>query len=145
MENLIKLCGPEIVAIMEAVATMAGKIKASIETVTDSEPAFAGMHLPKALLIAIRDAAESNRPFTCSGQLTGLYGRRGELPAAFHKLSRSRIDAMAKQLLDHGEIIKCTAGGSTAKRWLDVPTGRYGCGFGETVTVGDILKKRGAA
>ena len=127
MNDLFKTCGPEIVAIIEAVEAMARKIK---EGIALPEPAPTEDYLSKVLLTAIGDAANANRPHTHHGQLTGLYGRRGELPAAFHKLSKVRIGAMAKDLLDHGEIIKCRAWGEGVAKWLDVPGGPFASGAG---------------
>lgn len=142
MQNLIKTCGPEIIAIVEAIESLAAKIKSSIEIVEHNEPD--DKHLLRALLIAIKKAAEENRPYTMTGPITGLYGRRGELQAAFHQLSKRQFDAMARELLDHGEIIKCSARGSMSNKWLDVPNGKYACGFGKNVTIAELIKKNGA-
>ena len=77
--------------------------------------------LNQALLEVIKAAFEAGRPFTYSGTTTGLWGRRGELGPDFQKISRDKLYAMAKDLLNRGEIVKCIAGGSNAKKWLAAP------------------------
>ena len=79
--------------------------------------------LKDSLLEAIRAAASGVAPYTLSGIRYGLYGRRHELPTAFHTISRNNIQSMAKDLIDSGAIVKAAAPGSNAKKWLDVPGG----------------------
>ena len=82
------------------------------------------------LLENIAEAASHGRPFTMTGT-PGLYNRREELDPMIRALSRSRLEAMAQDLLDARDIGKCIQGQSGVPKWLDVRTGLFAQGRGE--------------
>ena len=64
----------------------------------------------------------------------GLYERRNELPSPINDFSKGRLDPLAQDLLDSGEICRCAATGSKHVKWLDVPGGPFARGEGEFST-----------
>lgn len=83
-----------------------------------------------ALVVAIEAAAADGLPFAKTGQ-PGLFENRERLPEELRSLSRHRLERMAEEALDKGEIVKATAKGEKTAKWLDIPTGRFAVGLGE--------------
>ncbi|MCV0396947.1 MAG: AAA family ATPase [Rhizobiaceae bacterium] len=86
--------------------------------------------LRAALVIAVEAAAEAGRPYKLTGN-AGLYANRERLPDELKGLSRHRVEALGREALDRGEIVKAAAKGEKAADWLDVPTGWFARGLGE--------------
>jgi AAA domain/Bifunctional DNA primase/polymerase, N-terminal len=95
------------------------------------------------LRVAIADAAEDGQPFTKTG-LSGLYTRRSRMPVEL-RLPRARLENMAEELLDKGEIVACLAPKSTTTKWLDVPGGRFADGRGDFRQGSQTIKRMEAA
>ena len=79
----------------------------------------------------VADAAKDGQPFTKTG-LSGLYLRRFRMPKEL-RISRARLEQMAEDLLDTGNIVACLAPKSTTTKWLDVPGGPFAEGRGSFV------------
>jgi len=79
---------------------------------------------------AIADAAERGYPLTKTG-LNGVHNRRSDLPKPLQNIGRDKLVGMVQQLLDDGELLLCSAKGSKAVQWLDVPDGPFARGVGE--------------
>jgi AAA domain len=92
---------------------------------------------------AIADAAKDHQPFTRTG-LNGLYSRRARMPQEL-RLSRARLEIMAEELLDTGDIVACLAPKSTTTKWLDVPGGDFAEGRGEFREGSQTIKTQRAA
>lgn len=86
--------------------------------------------LRSALVVAIGGAAEAGRPYKLTGN-AGLYANRERLPEDVRGLSRHRIEGLAREALEKGEIVKAAAKGEKAADWLDLPTGWFARGLGE--------------
>jgi hypothetical protein len=86
--------------------------------------------LRAALAIAVEAAAAAGSPFTKTGQ-SGLFDMRERLPQELQMLSKSRLDALAEEGLQRGEIVKAKAPREKVAKWLDVPTGLFAMGLGE--------------
>ncbi|GFV68823.1 regulatory protein RepA [Trichonephila clavipes] len=88
----------------------------------------------KDLKICLTDAvtrsAASGHPFTHTGS-TGVYKQRHRLPAAFHGVSRHRLERLAQELLNERKIVKGMATNSKEDKWLDIKTGSFARGEGE--------------
>jgi hypothetical protein len=93
--------------------------------------------LSNALVKGVAAAAMAGRPFTRTG-MSGLYDQRERLPAGLRAISRARLLAIADQLLDDKRIVKCMAKGSTAVKWLDVPSGPFAAGEGTFALGADL-------
>jgi hypothetical protein len=78
---------------------------------------------------AVARAANEGRPMTCTG-VNGLHARRAELGDALADLGRQRLQAMADDLVQSGQLVLALANGTTVK-WLDVPNGPFAMGCGE--------------
>lgn len=89
--------------------------------------------LRSALVVAIEGAAGAGRPFKLTGN-AGLFANRERLPDDVRGLSRHRIEGLAREALERGEIVKAAAKGEKAADWLDVPTGWFAHGLGEFKT-----------
>lgn len=85
--------------------------------------------LRTALVVAIEAAADAGSPFTKTGA-SGLFEMRERLPSELRGLSRARMDALAAEALDKGEIVRAAARGEKTQKWLDVPTGMFARGLG---------------
>lgn len=85
--------------------------------------------LRTALVVAIEAAADAGSPFTKTGA-SGLFEMRERLPAELRGLSRARLDALAAEALDKGEIVRAAARGEKTQKWLDIPTGMFARGLG---------------
>jgi phage/plasmid primase-like uncharacterized protein len=92
--------------------------------------AYTKSDLLSAIAIEIQNKAEVGQPYTLSGS-NGMFERSEEMIPQLRGLSKHAIQNLAKELLDEGTIVKCTAKGSKAKVWLDVPNGKFACGYGE--------------
>jgi hypothetical protein len=91
----------------------------------------------------IADAARDRQPFTRTGQ-SGLYTRRFRMPEEL-RISRARLETMAEDLLDKGDIVACLAPKSTTTKWLDVPGGPFAEGRGEFREGSQTIKLKKAA
>ncbi|WP_247997506.1 AAA family ATPase [Brucella tritici] len=94
--------------------------------------------LRTALVIAIEAAAADGQPFAKTGQ-AGLFENKERLPEDLRGVSRHKLEAMAEDALDKGDIVKATARGEKVAKWLDVPGGQFAIGIGE-FRVGAIRK-----
>lgn len=94
--------------------------------------------LRTALVVAIEAAAAQGLPFSKTGQ-AGLYENRERLPDDLQSIPKHRLERMAEEALDKGEIVKATAKGEKTAKWLDVPGGHFAIGLGE-FRVGAIRK-----
>jgi hypothetical protein len=91
----------------------------------------------------IADAARDRQPFTRTGQ-SGLYVRRFRMPEEL-RISRTKLEKMAEDLLDAGDIVACLAPKSTTTKWLDVPGGPFAEGRGEFREGSQTIKPKKAA
>jgi hypothetical protein len=89
--------------------------------------------LRTALVIAIEAAAASGSPFTKTGQ-AGLYEMRERLPEELRQVPKAKLDKLAEQALERGEIVRAAAKGEKSARWLDVPGGQFAIGLGNFTT-----------
>lgn len=85
-------------------------------------------NLQQCLIHDIENAAKSKRPFTITGPITGFWNRRSELSIQLQKLTRSKIECMAFELLRAKLIKRCGGDWTIKKKWLDVPDGPYSKG-----------------
>lgn len=90
--------------------------------------------LRAALVISVEAAAAAGAPFTKTGA-SGLFELRERLPEELRRLGKARIDALASDALERGEIVRVAARGEKTAKWLDVPTGMFAAGMG-TFTAG---------
>ncbi len=90
--------------------------------------------LADLLIDAIKQAAINGRPFTHTGG-PGVYRQRNRLPAIFHGIGRTRIEALVQQIMNErpSRLVKGIATGSHEPKWLDVPNGPFANGCGEFV------------
>ena len=84
--------------------------------------------LRAALIVAVEAAATSGQPFTKTGA-AGLYANRDRLPYELRSLSKHRIEQLAAEVVESGNIVTCLADG-TIPKWLDVPDGAFAMGNG---------------
>jgi hypothetical protein len=89
--------------------------------------------LRAALVIAVEAAAAAGSPFTKTGA-SGLYEMRERLPEELRGLAKGKLDALAGQALERGEIVRATARGEKTAKWLDVPGGTFAIGLGNFST-----------
>lgn len=87
-------------------------------------------YLKKILVQAIAVSAEEGHPFTHTGG-PGVFKQRHRLPAAFHDISRHKLEYLAQSLLNERKIIKGMATHSKEDKWLDIPTGPFAKGKGD--------------
>lgn len=85
--------------------------------------------LRAALVIAVEAAAAAGSPFTKTGA-SGLYDMRERLPEELRGLAKGKLDALASQALERGEIVRAAARGEKTAKWLDVPGGMFAIGLG---------------
>lgn len=85
--------------------------------------------LRAALVIAVEAAASAGAPFTKTGA-SGLYDMRERLPDELRGLAKGKLDALASQALERGEIVRAAARGEKIAKWLDVPGGAFAIGLG---------------
>lgn len=90
--------------------------------------------LRAALVISVEAAAAAGAPFTKTGA-SGLFELRERLPEELMRLGKARLDALASDALERGEIVRVAARGEKTAKWLDVPTGLFAAGIG-TFTAG---------
>ncbi|WP_143523427.1 hypothetical protein [Pararhizobium arenae] len=76
--------------------------------------------LRTALVIAVEAAAAAGAPFTKTGA-SGLFEMRERLPVKLRGIAKGRLDALAGEALDRGEIVRAAARGEKTAKWLDVP------------------------
>lgn len=86
--------------------------------------------LRSALVIAVEAAAAAGSPFKKTGQ-GGLFELRERLPEELSGMSKARLDALAEEALQRGDIVRAKARGEKTATWLDVPTGAFAQGLGE--------------
>lgn len=86
--------------------------------------------LRDTVLATVAAAAVAGRPFTKTGT-TGVWSRRFEFAQGVQALSKHRQAALLDELLERGDLVQCMAPGSTACKWLDIPTGPFALGQGE--------------
>ncbi|MBF0461284.1 MAG: AAA family ATPase [Magnetococcales bacterium] len=98
--------------------------------------------LADLLVNAIKQASENGRPFTHTGG-PGVFRQRNRLPAVFHNISRTRIEALVQQLMNERppRLVKGMATGSHEPKWLDVPNGLFANGCGEFVHGADNVER----
>ncbi|WP_353278813.1 AAA family ATPase [Wolbachia endosymbiont (group A) of Udea olivalis] len=87
-------------------------------------------YLKKILMQAIAVSAEEGHPFTHTGG-PGVFQQRHRLPAAFHGVSRHRLERLAQELLNERKIVKGMATNSKEDKWLDIKTGSFARGEGK--------------
>ncbi|WLR98615.1 AAA family ATPase [Shinella sumterensis] len=90
--------------------------------------------LRAALVISVEAAAAAGAPFTKTGA-NGLFELRERLPEELRRMGKARLDALAADALERGEIVRVAARGEKTAKWLDVPTGMFAAGIG-TFTAG---------
>ncbi|BBO75785.1 hypothetical protein DSCW_32020 [Desulfosarcina widdelii] len=120
--TISKNYGPEIIGIIESFEAFLQKIKEDVENNAPVKPPNE-KHLLSELRQAIAKTAALNKPFTYSGRKSGLFGRRDELPPEFQAFTRKKLEALAKKLLDDGQVVKRPDWGMYQEKWLDVPGG----------------------
>ncbi len=91
--------------------------------------AFDQGDLRGALVVAIAAAAAAGAPFTKTG-VSGVYEMRERLPEELRGLARNKIETLAGQALDRGEIVRAAGRGEKTAKWLDVPGGNFAVGVG---------------
>ncbi|MGZ2403866.1 AAA family ATPase [Rhizobium ruizarguesonis] len=89
--------------------------------------------LRTALVIAIEAAANAGAPFTKTGA-SGLFEMRERLPEELRRIAKGRLDALAAEALERGEIVRTAAKGEKTAKWLDVPGGMFAIGLGNFTT-----------
>lgn len=85
--------------------------------------------LRAALVIAVEAAAAAGSPFTKTGA-SGLFEMRERLPEEIRGLAKAKLDMLAGQALERGEIVRASARGEKIAKWLDVPGGQFAIGLG---------------
>jgi hypothetical protein len=83
----------------------------------------------KALVGAVAAEAARGYPFTLSGE-NGLHSQQHRLPPPFRTMAREKLEALGKQALNEGRLVKGTAGASKKRALLDVPNGSFALGHG---------------
>ncbi|TWF49636.1 bifunctional DNA primase/polymerase [Neorhizobium alkalisoli] len=91
--------------------------------------AFDQGDLRGALVVAIAAAAEAGSPFTKTG-VSGVYEMRERLPEELRRLARNKIETLAEQALERGEVVRAAGRGEKTAKWLDVPGGNFAIGLG---------------
>ncbi|WP_433762606.1 AAA family ATPase [Brucella anthropi] len=86
--------------------------------------------LRSALVIAVEAAAADGLPFAKTGA-AGLFENRERLPEDLRSLSRHKIEGLAEEALERGELLRATGRGEKTPKWLDVPGGQFAIGIGE--------------
>ncbi len=89
--------------------------------------------LRTALVVAVEAAAEAGSPFTKTGA-SGLFEMRERLPEDLRRIAKGRLDALATEALERGEIVRAAARGEKTAKWLDVPGGLFAIGLGNFAT-----------
>ncbi|MBB4272773.1 AAA family ATPase [Rhizobium mongolense] len=89
--------------------------------------------LRTALVVAIEAAANAGSPFTKTGA-SGLFEMRERLPEELRRVAKGRLDALAAEALERGEIVRAAAKGEKTAKWLDVPGGMFAIGLGNFTT-----------
>lgn len=89
--------------------------------------------LRAALVIAVEAAAAAGAPFTKTGA-SGLFEMRERLPDELRGIAKGRLDALAEEALDKGEIVRAAARGEKTAKWLDVPGGQFAIGLSNFAT-----------
>jgi hypothetical protein len=75
-----------------------------------------------ALAEAVGRAAAAGHPYKLTARHDGLYARRTSLPPPLDGLSRDRLEALGRELVEGRRVVMCSALGSgTTKHWLDLP------------------------
>ncbi|QIG68357.1 DNA primase/helicase protein [Rhizobium phage RHph_Y3_56_1] len=85
--------------------------------------------LRAALVIAVEAAAAAGAPFTKTGA-SGLFEMRERLPDELRRIAKGRLDALASEALERGDIVRAAARGEKTAKWLDVPGGLFAIGLG---------------
>ncbi|MBC6686661.1 hypothetical protein H9I48_05605 [Wolbachia pipientis] len=91
---------------------------------------FSNEELKNILIHYIKLSAQEGHPFTHTGG-PGVFQQRHRLPAAFHGVSRHRLERLAQELLNERKIVKGMATNSKEDKWLDIKTGSFARGEGE--------------
>jgi|GEM_PF-1098155 len=89
--------------------------------------------LRAALVIAVEAAAAAGSPFTKTGA-SGLFEMHERLPVELRALAKGKLDTLATQALERGEIVRAAARGEKTAKWLDVPGGTFAIGLGNFST-----------
>ncbi|MDW9473593.1 AAA family ATPase [Sinorhizobium medicae] len=89
--------------------------------------------LRTALVVAVEAAANAGSPFTKTGA-SGLFEMRERLPEELRRIAKGRLDALATEALERGEIVRAAAKGEKTAKWLDVPGGIFAIGLGNFTT-----------
>ena len=89
--------------------------------------------LRTALVVAVEAAAAAGAPFTKTGA-SGLFEMRERLPDELRKIAKGRLDALASEALEKGEIVRAAAKGEKTAKWLDVSGGMFAIGLGNFAT-----------
>ncbi|MGH0318292.1 bifunctional DNA primase/polymerase [Sinorhizobium meliloti] len=89
--------------------------------------------LRTALVVAVEAAANAGSPFTKTGA-SGLFEMRERLPEELRRIAKGRLDALATEALERGEIVRAAARGEKTAKWLDVPGGIFAIGLGNFTT-----------
>ncbi|ASY56353.1 TOPRIM domain protein [Sinorhizobium sp. CCBAU 05631] len=89
--------------------------------------------LRAALVIAVEAAAAAGSPFTKTGA-SGLFEMRERLPEELRGLAKGKLDLLANQALERGEIVRAAAKGEKIAKWLDAPGGMFAIGLGSFTT-----------
>ncbi len=103
-------------------------------TAATGSSSFDQVDLRTALVIAVEAAAAVGAPFTKTGT-SGLFEMRERLPDELRGLAKGKLDMLAAQALERGEIVRAAARGEKTAKWLDVPGGMFAVGLG-TFTAG---------
>jgi hypothetical protein len=69
--------------------------------------------------------AADEMPLQHTGKGSDVYECRECLHPDLSTLGRNYLQALCKELIDTGRIVKCRASGSSEAKWLDVPNGPY--------------------
>ena len=124
---VVKANGPADLAVRTFIRDPSGVL---IDRTDDLRQAMPGREDQLAdLKQAIADAAVRGYPFTKTG-LSGVYRRCSDLPTPLQNIGRDRLEGMVQHLLNDGELLLCSAKGSKAVQWLDVPDGPFARGYG---------------
>ena len=77
------------------------------------------------LLAAVKLAARKGHPYSAEGKnaKSGLYRRRGELPALLRSIGPGEFSHMVEEMLLTKSLVAAAAKGGKDKKWLDVPSG----------------------
>ena len=122
---VVKKNGPESMDVTTYIRNEFGLL---VDRTQQCRPQVANLNdIKKALIDAIAEAACIGQPFTHTG-INGVGQRSSELPEIL-QMGRLRLEGIAKEILDSGDVVKCLASGTTVK-WLDVPCGPFAKGDG---------------